>query len=150
MQRPSPHSASPVRQAQDKLTHSHQPSASSRVPAPPHRSACRDVPILCVSDPHAAQLDVPGVGFVSQLPSSSLERSALTCSGCSFYRFVMLHLNPVTSDINLPSVHHLQQKMNGCSSPDLTCGRRQPGSLGVNTKLVYLKHKRPVAFDVCW
>lgn len=85
---------------------------------------------LRLFDSHAAQLDVPGVGFVSQLPSSSLERAALTCSGCSFYRFVMLHLNPVTSDINLPPVHYLQQKINGMDASHLT-GHAVAASLGV-------------------
>lgn len=41
------------------------------------------------------------VWFVSPFPSSSLESCAWTCPGCSVYKFVMFHLNPVTRQVVL-------------------------------------------------
>lgn len=67
--------------------------------------------------------------------SSSLETSALTCLGGSFYRFVVSHLNPVTEDINLHSVCQLQQKIIETGmSLRLTLSRSYPGNVGVNAK----------------
>lgn len=64
--------------------------------------------------------------------SSSLETSALTCLGGSFYRFVVSHLNPV---INLHSVCQLQQKIIETGmSLRLTLSRSYPGNVGVNAK----------------
>lgn len=67
--------------------------------------------------------------------SSSLETSALTCLGGSFYRFVVSHLNPVAKDINLHSVCQLQQKIIETGmSLRLTLIRSYPGNVGVNAR----------------
>lgn len=80
--------------------------------------------------PNTVRLAVCGVS--PHVPSSSLESSALTCSGGSFYRFVVSHLNPVTEDKNLRSGCQLQQKiMETRMSLRL---HSYPGNGGGNTK----------------
>lgn len=149
MQRPSPHSTSPVRQAQDKPARSHPPPAVSQhlLTAQP-AGTCPSSASLCSPCCPArrarcglcppAPTPLTGKVCVDTFRSQLLQVCHVAPQSC--------HLRYKSSFSSLPSA---ENKWNGRSSPGLTCGRRRPGSLGVNTKLVYLTHKSPMAFDVC-